>query len=284
MHISMMSDLNKLFKCCHELHITGFLYCCHKENVSRGLLVKAFSNPIPSIKYYEVVVDPLYVSQILVQAWTLSLLLVAGKSSHQCRSDSSGTTDRGVQGTQSLRHKGASLTGLKPQTEKVGTLPRRRDTNADSKSFTFSLFVIESSITVNTTRSASTAMPHLSLVISSTIHSTAHTPVMKSLHSVGSRMNSSWAAAASDPSEECMVTVSTLERQHMASWNNTTSTSNRATLSRGSHKRPGTDPSHNGHPPTNSTEKREHCKCQSSWGHVHITLNGCKPTCICSEK
>ncbi|KAF3841373.1 hypothetical protein F7725_007235 [Dissostichus mawsoni] len=54
-----------------------------------------------------------------------------------------------------------------------------------------------------------------------------------------------------------MVTVSTLERQHMASWSGTT-TSNRATLSRGSHKRPGTDPSHNGHPSTNSTEKREH--------------------------
>lgn len=99
---------------------------------------------------------------------------------------------------------------------------------------------------------------------------------MKSLHSVGSRMHSSWAAAASDPSEECMVTVSTLERQHMASWSGTT-TSNRATLSRGSHKRPGTDPSHNGHPPTNSTEKREHCKCQSSWGCicVHIAHNGC---------
>ncbi|TMS13842.1 Roundabout-like protein 2 [Larimichthys crocea] len=140
----------------------------------------------------------------------------SGKSSQQCHSDSSGTADHGAQGTHSLGHKRAPMTGLKPQADKVGTLPRRRDTNTD-----------------------------------------AHTPVMKSLHSVGSRMHSSWAAAASDPSEECMVTVSTLERQHMASWSGT-STSNRATLSRGSHKRPGTDPSHNGHPPTNSTEKREH--------------------------
>lgn len=101
-------------------------------------------------------------------------------------------------------------------------------------------------------------------MILSTIHFTAHTPALKSLHSVGPRMNSSWAAAASDPSEECMVTVSTLERQHMASWSGTASTSNRATLSRGSHKRPGTDPSLNGHKPTNSTEKREHCECPSS--------------------
>ncbi|KAG7516825.1 roundabout-like 2-like [Solea senegalensis] len=84
-----------------------------------------------------------------------------------------------------------------------------------------------------------------------------HTPTMKSLHSVGSHMHGSWAAAGSDPSEECMVTVSTLERQHMASWSGT-ATSNRATLSRGSHKRPGADPSHSGHPPTNSTERREH--------------------------
>ncbi|XP_037605220.1 roundabout homolog 2-like isoform X2 [Sebastes umbrosus] len=140
----------------------------------------------------------------------------SGKSSQQCRSDSSGSADHGAPGTHSLGHKRAALTGLKPQTGKVGTLPRRRDNNAET-----------------------------------------HTPAMKSLHSVGSRMHSSWAAAASDPSEECMVTVSTLERQHMASWSGTT-TSNRATLSRGSHKRPGTDPTHNGHPSTNSTEKREH--------------------------
>lgn len=101
-------------------------------------------------------------------------------------------------------------------------------------------------------------------MILSTIHFTAHMPALKSLHSVGPRMNSSWAAAASDPSEECMVTVSTLERQHMASWSSTASTSNRATLSSGSHKRPGTDPSLNRHKPANSTEKREHCECPSS--------------------
>ncbi|XP_010780302.1 roundabout homolog 2-like isoform X2 [Notothenia coriiceps] len=140
----------------------------------------------------------------------------SGQSSQKCRSDISSSADPGAQSTHSLGHKRATLTGLKPQTGKVGTLPRRRDTDKD-----------------------------------------AHTPAANSLHSVGSRMHSSWAAAASDPSEECMVTVSTLERQHMASWSGTT-TSNRATLSRGSHKRPGTDPSHNGHPSTNSTEKREH--------------------------
>lgn len=109
-------------------------------------------------------------------------------------------------------------------------------------------------------------------MILSTLHFTAHTPAMKSLHSVGPRLNSSWAAAASDPSEECMVTVSTLERQHMASWSGTASTSNRATLSRGSHRRPGTDPSLNGHKPANSTEKREHCEWPSSWACVRIAL------------
>ncbi|TNN86758.1 hypothetical protein EYF80_002941 [Liparis tanakae] len=145
--------------------------------------------------------------------------LSAGKGSQQCRLDSSGSPDHGVQGTHSLGHQRAPLTGLKPQTGKVGTLPRRRDTNTEA----------------------------------------AHTPAAKSLHSLGSRMPSSWAAAASDPSEECMVTVSTLERQHMASWSGTT-TSNRATLSRGSHKRPGTEHTHNGHPSTSSTEKREHCR------------------------
>ncbi|KAL6099014.1 robo2 [Pungitius sinensis] len=140
----------------------------------------------------------------------------SGKCYQHCHPDSSGSEDHG---THSLGHKRAPLTGLKPQTAKVGTLPRRRDTNTD-----------------------------------------AHTPAAKSLHSLGSRMHSSWAAAASDPSEECMVTVSTLERQHMASWSGTT-TSNRGTLSRGSHKRPGTEPIHNGHPSTSSTEKREHCRC-----------------------
>ncbi|XP_029030352.1 roundabout homolog 2-like isoform X2 [Betta splendens] len=133
----------------------------------------------------------------------------SGKSS-QCPADGSATADRAGQSTQSLGHKRAPLSGIKPQTEKVGTLPRRRDGDAD-----------------------------------------AHAPAAKSLHAAGSRMHSSWAAAASDPSDECMVTVSTLERQHMASWSGTTA-SGRATLGRGPHKRPGTDP------PTNSTEKREH--------------------------
>ncbi|XP_035767334.1 roundabout homolog 2-like [Neolamprologus brichardi] len=140
----------------------------------------------------------------------------SGKVSEQCLSDSFGTADHGTQGSHSLGHKRAPLTANKPQTDKVGTLPRRRDTNTD-----------------------------------------AHTPAMKSLHGMGSHMHSSWAAAPSDPSEECMVSVSTLERQHMASWSGTTSSS-RATLSRGSNKRAGIEPSHNGHPSTNGTEKREH--------------------------
>ncbi|XP_021173260.2 roundabout homolog 2 isoform X2 [Fundulus heteroclitus] len=139
-----------------------------------------------------------------------------GKSTHHSHTDSFGAADHGAHGTHSLRHKGAPLTGHKPQTDKVGTLPRRRDTNTDS-----------------------------------------HTPATKSLHSMGSHMQSPWAAPAPDASEECMVTVSTLERQHMASWSGTTS-SGRATLGRGSHKRPAADLSHDGHPSTNGTEKREH--------------------------
>ncbi|KAE8277356.1 Roundabout-like protein 2 Precursor [Larimichthys crocea] len=49
----------------------------------------------------------------------------SGKSSQQCHSDSSGTADHGAQGTHSLGHKRAPMTGLKPQADKVGT--RRRD-------------------------------------------------------------------------------------------------------------------------------------------------------------
>lgn len=113
----------------------------------------------------------------------------------------------------------------------------------------------------------------------STIHSIAHTPAMKSLHGMGSHMHSSWAAAPSDPSEECMVSVSTLERQHMASWSGTTSSS-RATLSRGSNKRAGIEPSHNGHPSTNGTEKREHCECSSSKGS---TVFVCVWLCVCAH-
>ncbi|XP_054610309.1 roundabout homolog 2-like isoform X2 [Dunckerocampus dactyliophorus] len=147
---------------------------------------------------------------------TLDNLEVSGKGSPSCRSDSSGTADRGPQNTHSLGHKRAQLAGLKPQTGKIGTLPRRKDNNTE-----------------------------------------AHAPAVKSLHSSGSRMNSSWASTASDHSEECMVTVSTLERQHMTSWG-ATPAPNRATLSQASHNRPGTEASHNGKLLTNSTEKRDH--------------------------
>ncbi|XP_057676121.1 roundabout homolog 2-like isoform X2 [Corythoichthys intestinalis] len=129
---------------------------------------------------------------------------LSGKGSQLCRSDSSVTADGGQQNTHSLSHKRVQIGGLKSQTNKVGTLPRRKDTNAEGKGH----------------------------------------------HGTGSRLNSSWASAASDPSEECMVSVSTLERQHMASWGNT------STSSRSSHKKAET--SHNGHLLTNSKEKRDH--------------------------
>lgn len=58
-----------------------------------------------------------------------------GNSSHLCRSDGSATSEYGAQSTQSLGHKGAPLSGFKPQTNKVGTLPRRRDTGADGRCF-----------------------------------------------------------------------------------------------------------------------------------------------------
>lgn len=90
--------------------------------------------------------------------------LSIGKSSQQCRSDSSGSADHGAQGTHSLGHKRAPLSGLKPQTGKVGTLPRRRDTNTDGKLSLLpsqALFARESSIKVNSIRSASIMMSHL---------------------------------------------------------------------------------------------------------------------------
>lgn len=62
----------------------------------------------------------------------LSLLLI-GKTSQQCQSDISGPVDHGVKCTHSLGHKRAPLTGHNPQSDKVGTLPRRRDTDPDSK-------------------------------------------------------------------------------------------------------------------------------------------------------
>ncbi|XP_072302616.1 roundabout homolog 2-like isoform X1 [Eucyclogobius newberryi] len=131
-------------------------------------------------------------------------------SSHLSRVDSSGLSDHSAQNTHSLNHQRGPVSSHKP-TEKVGTLPRRRDANTDAAA--------------------------------------------KALHSVGSRLNSSWNSASPDPSEECMVTVSTLERQHMGSWGGT-GASGRATLGRGSHKRPSEQPM-NGLPP-NSTERREH--------------------------
>lgn len=96
------------------------------------------------------------------------------------------------------------------------------------------------------------------------IYSTAYTPPVNSLDS---KIHSPWAAAASEPSKECMVTVSTLERQHMASWSDTAA-SNRASLSRGSYKRPDTDPSHTAHSPSNRREKRDYCKDLSSWWEI----------------
>ncbi|KAJ3588696.1 hypothetical protein NHX12_009550 [Muraenolepis orangiensis] len=90
------------------------------------------------------------------------------------------------------------------------------------------------------------------------------------LNSLGRMHNSSWASASSDPSEECMVTVSTLEREHMASWG--PSVGSRGTLGRGPRQRPHPDhhtPAGNPHPPSGRTERREHCcrkKLQSSRG------------------
>ncbi|XP_077448156.1 roundabout homolog 2-like isoform X1 [Stigmatopora argus] len=136
---------------------------------------------------------------------------VSGKGGQSCRPDNSGAADGGPQNTHSLSHKRVPMGGFKAQTAKVGTLPRRKDANADGRGH----------------------------------------------HGTGSRVNGSWASAsaASDPPEECMVSVSTIERQHMSSWGDG-SASGRATLSRPSHKK--TEGSHNGHLLTNSKEKRDH--------------------------
>eukprot|EP00063_Salmo_salar_P018783 XP_013993618.1 PREDICTED: roundabout homolog 2-like [Salmo salar] len=78
-------------------------------------------------------------------------------------------------------------------------------------------------------------------------------PTPVPVHSVGARLHGSWASGGSDPPEECMV--STLERQHMASWSGRSS--NMATLGRTRHRAAagaGTDHPHNIHPPPNSTE------------------------------
>ncbi|XP_016897412.1 roundabout homolog 2-like isoform X2 [Cynoglossus semilaevis] len=143
----------------------------------------------------------------------------SGKTLQSCHSDTSGSSDYGTHSTHSLGHMRASLTALKPQTDKAGPTSRGRDTNTHT-----------------------------------------YTPPVNSLDS---KIHSPWAAAASEPSKECMVTVSTLERQHMASWSDTAA-SNRASLSRGSYKRPDTDPSHTAHSPSNRREKRDYCKDLSS--------------------
>ena len=78
---------------------------------------------------------------------------------------------------------------------------------------------------------------------------------------MGARLHGSWAAGGSDPPEECMV--STLERQHMASWSGTPA--NMGTLGRARHRAgAGIDHphnSHNGHPPPNSTEQNYGERC-----------------------
>lgn len=90
---------------------------------------------------------------------------MAGKSSQHCRSDGSGTADHGAQGTHSLGHKMAPLSGLKPQSDKVGTLPRRRDANTDGKSPTPSDTVYQRTLnfTVNSTTASVTIASFASL-------------------------------------------------------------------------------------------------------------------------
>lgn len=65
------------------------------------------------------------------------ILFFLGKNLHQCRSDNSVTADHGLHNTHSLGHKGAPLMALKPHTDKVGTVPRRRDVPAERKSTFF---------------------------------------------------------------------------------------------------------------------------------------------------
>ncbi|KAL0994173.1 hypothetical protein UPYG_G00118740 [Umbra pygmaea] len=75
-------------------------------------------------------------------------------------------------------------------------------------------------------------------------------PAPEPIHSVGARLHGSWAVGGSDPPEECMI--STLERQHMASWSGPPS--NMGTLGRARH-RAGTDHPGNGHQPPNVGEQ-----------------------------
>lgn len=86
------------------------------------ILTPPFVNPT-SCKKYDSLNNPSLCHSLL------------GNSSHQCRSDGSATAGYGALSTHSLGHKGAPLSGFKPQTNKVGTLPRRRDTGADGRHF-----------------------------------------------------------------------------------------------------------------------------------------------------
>ena len=93
--------------------------------------------------------------------------------------------------------------------------------------------------------------------------SSVASPTPEPVHSVGARLHGSWASGGSDPPEECMV--STLERQHMASWSGRSS--NMATLGRTRHRAAagaGTDHPHNIHPPPNSTEHSYGERCTYS--------------------
>ncbi|CDQ71795.1 unnamed protein product [Oncorhynchus mykiss] len=95
-------------------------------------------------------------------------------------------------------------------------------------------------------------------------------PTPEPVHSVGARLHGSWASGGSDPPEECMV--STLERQHMASWSGRSS--NMATLGRTRHRAAagaGTDHPHNIHPPPNSTE-HSYGERFKQYEHIRIFL------------
>ncbi|XP_028977004.1 roundabout homolog 2 isoform X9 [Esox lucius] len=131
--------------------------------------------------------------------------------SQRGRPGSSGSAESSSLGTQSLGHQRAMHSGRKPCAETVGTLPRRRD------------------------------LTPAEVVC----------PAPEAVHSVGARLHGSWAAGASDPPEECMV--STLERQHMASWSGTPSAM--GTLGRARHRAgAGADHPHNSLQPPKSTE------------------------------
>lgn len=64
---------------------------------------------------------------------SISILLHSGKTLQSCHSDTSGSSDYGTHSTHSLGHMRASLTALKPQTDKAGPTSRGRDTNTHSE-------------------------------------------------------------------------------------------------------------------------------------------------------